>query len=103
MESAKKNFKLIETRVDADSLEPNDSASTEYSHQSTPSSKRTDQITVTNRKTQPESPDSARKIKKNHLINKLNYINFQDGAVLINFNHRKYDKSITLKAKPQQK
>ena len=101
MESAKKHFKLIETRTDTESLEQYDSASADSKHQSVPSSKKTDQIAVTNRKTQPARPDSARKINKNHLINKLNYINFQDGAVLINFNHRKYEKSITLKAKPQ--
>jgi hypothetical protein len=101
MESAKKKFKLIETRTDTDSLEQNDTAPTDSNHQGVPSREKTDQIAIASRQTQLEKPDNARKISKNHLINKLNYINFQDSAVLINFNHRKYDKTITLKAKPQ--
>ena len=40
-------------------------------------------------------------LKKPHLINKLNFINFQDGDVLLKFRHTKYDRSLTLLAKPQ--
>jgi hypothetical protein len=48
-----------------------------------------------------ERPDRGKKFSKAELINKLNYINFQDGTVLVNFNHLKYDKTISLKATPQ--
>ena len=41
------------------------------------------------------------KVGKLQIINKLNYINFQDGAILANFTHPKYDKTISLKANPQ--
>ena len=101
MESAKKNFKLIETRTDTDIPEPDDSASTDSADLEAPSSGKTDQTALASPKVQIEKPIGARKIGKHHLINKLNYINFQDGTVLINFSHRKYDKTITLKAKPQ--
>ena len=41
------------------------------------------------------------KVGKRQIINKLNYINFQDGTILANFTHPKYDKKISLKAAPQ--
>jgi hypothetical protein len=48
-----------------------------------------------------EKQETGNKVDKTQLINKLNFINFQDGTVLINFNHLKYDKKITLRATPQ--
>jgi len=42
-----------------------------------------------------------KEIKKNHLINTLNSINFQDGDIQINFRHTKYNKIVSFKAKPQ--
>jgi hypothetical protein len=41
------------------------------------------------------------KVTKTLLINKLNYVNFQDGTLLINFRHRKYQRTTTLLGKPQ--
>ena len=43
---------------------------------------------------------TKRKVKKAQLINKINYINFRDDTILINFKHLKYDKFMTLKAVP---
>ncbi len=40
------------------------------------------------------------KINKTRLINILNYINFQDGTILINLKHFKFNHIISLKAKP---
>ncbi len=40
-------------------------------------------------------------IKTNQLINYLNKVNFQDGTILVNFQHPKYDQIISLKAIPQ--
>jgi len=42
-----------------------------------------------------------RTVARNHLVNKLNFINFQEGTVLINFKHPKFDRIISLHAKPQ--
>jgi hypothetical protein len=39
-------------------------------------------------------------LKKKDLINLLNYVNFQDGSILINFKHVKYDQIISCKANP---
>ena len=48
-----------------------------------------------------EKQEAGKEVDKTQLINKLNFINFQDGTVLINFNHLKYDKKISLRAAPQ--
>lgn len=49
-----------------------------------------------------ESKSSDKKqVSKKYLINILNYTNFQDETILINFKHSKYDSIISLRAKPQ--
>ncbi|NOZ83649.1 MAG: PilZ domain-containing protein [Epsilonproteobacteria bacterium] len=42
-----------------------------------------------------------KRIRKKYLINVLNYINFQDETILINFKHPKYDSTMSFQAKPQ--
>jgi hypothetical protein len=42
-----------------------------------------------------------RTVARNHLVNKLNFINFQDGTVLVNFKHPRFDRVISLRAKPE--
>ena len=49
----------------------------------------------------PEHLIKGKEIRKKHLINKLNYINFQDGAILVNFIHIKYNHTVFFRAKPQ--
>ncbi|MDH4205748.1 MAG: hypothetical protein OEV45_09495 [Desulfobacteraceae bacterium] len=49
----------------------------------------------------PERLTKGKEIRKKHLINKLNYINFQDGTILVNFKHIKYDHTVSHRAKPQ--
>jgi len=39
-------------------------------------------------------------LRKVHLVNKLNYINFQDGTISLRFKHSKYERSLSLEAKP---
>lgn len=41
-----------------------------------------------------------RDINKKRLINRINYINFQDGTLLVNFRHTRFDGTITLQARP---
>jgi hypothetical protein len=49
----------------------------------------------------PERFTEGREVRKKHLINKLNYINFQDGTILVNFKHTKYGHTVSHRAKPQ--
>ena len=44
---------------------------------------------------------ARREIRKKYLINKLNYINFQDDVVLVIFKQLKYNHMVSLPAKPQ--
>jgi hypothetical protein len=48
-----------------------------------------------------EKLDDGKRVKKNDLINILNYINFQEGTVLVNFKNKKYGNIISIQAKPQ--
>ena len=50
---------------------------------------------------QTENQEIGIKVGKAQLINKLNFVNFQDGTILINLKHGQYDKEISLKATPQ--
>ena len=102
MESAKKNLTLIETHTDTSSLEEKDptTASDPANHEVL-SQERADHFSVASRQSQFEELDTEIKVDKTQLINKLNFINFQDGTVSVNFKHLKYDKKITLKATPQ--
>jgi hypothetical protein len=53
------------------------------------------------RPSQTENQEIGIKVGKAQLINKLNFVNFQDGTILINLKHGQFDKEISLKATPQ--
>ena len=42
-----------------------------------------------------------KKISRKQIINHLNYVNFQDSSILINLKHSRFDKVVSLRAKPQ--
>jgi len=44
--------------------------------------------------------DNGKEINRRKLINRLNYLNFQDGALLVNFKHTKYSWTVSLEARP---
>ena len=48
-----------------------------------------------------EKPEQLQKISRQQLVNKLNYINFQDETILINFKHKKFGHVFSCLAKPQ--
>ncbi len=45
--------------------------------------------------------ENNKRISQKHLINTLNYINFQNETILVNFKHKKYDYVLSIEAKPQ--
>lgn len=49
---------------------------------------------------QRELTAKGRQVGKAYLVNRLNYINFQDGTILINFEHPIYNSVVSLKAAP---
>ena len=50
----------------------------------------------------PASPTTGpRQVALKHLINKLNYLNFQNKTVLLAFEHAKYGHTLRVEARPQ--
>jgi hypothetical protein len=102
MESAKKTPQVIELHTDVSHRETVNTPITAFAAQTVHIQDIVGSPAVNHQLPGNERPDdSGKKVRKAQLINKLNYINFQDGTVLINFHHLKYDKTITLKATPQ--
>ena len=46
------------------------------------------------------STDKRKTVTRRFIVNKLNYINFQDRTIQINLKHTKYENSVTLQAHP---
>ena len=44
--------------------------------------------------------DPGKSVAKSHLVNRLNYLNFQDQTILVGLRHVSYDNAITLRARP---
>jgi hypothetical protein len=51
--------------------------------------------------TEDKGLEDRKPVSKNQLVNKLNFINFQDSTLLINLKHRNYHTHFTLLARPQ--
>ena len=101
MESAKKNLQLIDS-----GLEISDETAQNATQETVAKSGVSDHEKLEISKIIPKDagdpqPRLGDAVSKTTLINKLNYVNFKDGTLLFNFQHRKYDKTITRLAKPQ--
>lgn len=55
------------------------------------------------RKTVSTAPpaEAGRSVSKAHLVNRLNYLNFQDQTILVSLRHQVYDDAVFLHARPQ--
>jgi hypothetical protein len=56
---------------------------------------------LTRRRTEEKESAETVRIRKAQLINKINFINFQDRTLLVNLKHRSYNSRLTLVARPQ--
>ena len=101
MQSAKKNIELFELDRDSRTHEKTIEHIAAIESHKARSNRIKAAPDATHRLLIEEKPETGKRISKTQLINKLNFINFQDGTVLINFSHLKYDKTITLRAAPQ--
>ena len=45
-------------------------------------------------------PDKGKRVSRRQLINKLNYLNFQDRPIIVNLTHAKYGSTLSLQARP---
>jgi hypothetical protein len=101
MESAKQKVQIIELSTDVSRQDNEDKPAAAFAGQTINSRQPEALPTVDLAQLEAEKLENGKKIDKTQLINKLNYINFQDGTILINFKHPKYDKTISVKATPQ--
>ena len=101
MESAKNSLQIIELKADYNSMERTNKHTVDSTEHLEQSNGVIEAPVTVRKQSLIEKPVSGKKVGKAEIINKLNYINFQDGTILINFRHLKYDKEITLKAAPQ--
>jgi len=79
----KKNIQIVDTNTEASSQE------TEIIF-------KADQ-----QRTEASNNVTGKQLSKEYLVNKLNFTNFQDSTILINFKHKKYDLSISFHARPK--
>jgi hypothetical protein len=101
METSKKKPQFIEPFI-----ENGDSDKTRSKRQSDVDpqisvTEKNDIYAVSRRTTEEKGLEDRKSISKNQLVNKLNFINFQDSTLLINFKHRNYHTRLTLMARPQ--
>ena len=101
MEIAEKNLQLVEPNSDVSDQDRGNDTATAFTGQKRTTQEKKDRLPVIRQQSQIETQKTEKNVGKAQIINKLNYINFQDGTVLVNFSHNVYDKTITLKATPQ--
>ena len=101
METAKKNLKVIVPGREAAAPQKSPSSDQTDTGRQISIAEKNDLYEVSRRTPKEKSREEVKPVSKNQLINKLNFINFQDSTLLINLKHRNYHTPLTLLARPQ--
>jgi hypothetical protein len=101
MESAKKNLQLIDSGIEVGDQQSQNTAEEALARTRVNKHEKIAISKVIPKEAGDKKTHAPGRVSKTLLINKLNYVNFQDGTLQINFKHRKYDQTCTLLAKPQ--
>ena len=101
MEIAKKNLKVIVPGAEAGESQKSRSVKQTDTDSQISITEKNNIYEVSRRATKEKSRAEVKPVSKNQLINKLNFINFQDSTILINLKHRNYHTPLTLLARPQ--
>jgi hypothetical protein len=101
METAKERLQLIESFSPDKELQRTLSSEQSDADTQISSAEKKVLYAVTRKITVEEESAKTVSISKAQLINKINFINFQDRTLLLNFKHRKYQTPLTLLAAPQ--
>jgi hypothetical protein len=101
MERAKQNLKLIDMSSQADGRKETDIPLTVSAGLKIRALGKGNLLSDLRRPSQIENREVETKVGQPRIVNKLNFINFQDGTVFINLKHNLYAKEISLKATPQ--
>ena len=101
MESSKKRVELIDPLIEARDSHKIRSAVQPDADPQISVTEKNDIYEISRRITEDKGLEDRKSVSKNQLVNKLNFINFQDSTLLINFKHRNYHTRLTLLARPQ--
>ena len=101
MDTAGKKLQVIGPLAEAEATQKTQTIKESGTDPQISVTEKNDLYEVSRRITEEKSRQDRKPVGKNQLINKLNFINFQDSTLLINFRHRKYHKRLTLSARPQ--
>jgi len=100
MERAAKNLQIVENDKAVSSQEDVSALPTVAAKKAVTSKEKRDLFQV-NRISEAARPAARKTVNKNQVINLINYINFQDGTVRINFTHTNFDNTLSIEATPQ--
>ena len=100
METAEKKLHLIDPLAKAKDSQQTQPAEDSNADPQISVTEKKNLYEVSRRIPEVRGPESQKWIGRNQLVNKLNFINFQDGTLLINFTHRNYHSRLTLLARP---
>jgi len=101
METAGKKLQLIGPLTEAEASQKTQPAKDSSADLQISAPEKNSIYEVSRRITEEKGLEDRKPVSKNQLINKLNFINFQDSTLLINFKHRNYQTRLTLLARPQ--
>ena len=101
METSEKKLQLIEPFTEAGDSHKTRSAVQPDADPQIRVTEKNDIYEVSHRITEDKGLEDRKPVSKNQLVNKLNFINFQDSTLLINLKHRNYHTRFTLLARPQ--
>jgi hypothetical protein len=100
METAGKKLLLIEPVREAEDSQKTRPAKDSDANPQISVTEKNNLFEVSRRIPEDRRPEGRKLIGRNQLVNKLNFINFQDSTLLINFKHRNYHSRLTLLARP---
>ena len=101
METAGKKLQLIGPLTEAEASQKTQPLKDSDADLQINVAEKNDLYEISRRDTEGKAQEDRKLVSKDRLINKLNFINFQDSTLLINFKHRNYNSRLTLLARPQ--
>jgi len=101
METAKKNLVVIETAAKTGDLQKTRFKAPLDKDLQVSQTEKTGIYEVSRRSSPDKEAQVGKPVHKSKLVNKINYINFQDGTLLVHLKHRTYNNTLTLIARPQ--
>jgi hypothetical protein len=101
MANVQNNFQLLKFGTGTSGRKKEDTAQTSPATNEVSEQEKEEISRIVQRSADTKEPEKWLAVRKTHLINKLNYTNFQDGTIFIKMTHAKDDRTLILFAKPQ--